>query len=74
MFLTLVYYTDINIKRANIFVLVRKENRMSKDWEKFNPRVIIMASKGTGKKVLARKCGGGSCIGGNCKSIPANPF
>jgi hypothetical protein len=45
-----------------------------KNWNGFKPMVSTPTSERVGDKVVARKCGGGSCIGGNCKKVPENPF
>jgi len=48
--------------------------RTAKSWESFRPMVSTLTNERVGGTVVARKCGGGSCVGGNCKKAPKNPF
>lgn len=43
---------------------------MKRDWSKFQPKTVVASSKKQSHANMGRPCCGGSCIGGNCKSVP----
>ena len=40
------------------------------NWTDFRPKAVVVSAKNGERIVVGRKCGGGSCIGGNCKAKP----
>lgn len=42
----------------------------TRNWRAFSPKTVVLAANNEDSAVVAHKCGGGSCIGGNCKNMP----
>lgn len=43
---------------------------MKRNWKNFQVKAVVVHSKKENRANMGRPCCGGSCIGGNCKSIP----
>jgi len=43
---------------------------MKRDWNKFQPQVVVASQTNLKSRIMGRACCGGSCIGGNCKAVP----
>lgn len=43
---------------------------MKRDWGKFQPKAVVILPKKQSGANMGRRCCGGSCIGGNCKTVP----